>query len=70
MHEIAESDSVQPPPPKKRIEVMTREVRRAHGSADTLAELGSRETLQEASPFGNGGRRAVLHVLSRSLSVL
>jgi hypothetical protein len=30
-----------------------------HAGADSLAELGSREGLQEALPFRNGGRRAV-----------
>jgi hypothetical protein len=57
-------------PFKKRLEVAAREVRHAHGSPDALAESGSREAFREASPFSNGGGRAVLHMLSRSLSVL
>jgi hypothetical protein len=52
--EVVKRDGGQFRPPTKRLEVTTREVRRPHGGADSLAELGSREALQESSPVGNG----------------
>jgi hypothetical protein len=44
--EVVERDGGKLQPPKKWLEVTTREVRRAHAGAHTLAELGSREALQ------------------------
>ena len=64
--EVVKPDGGQFRPPTNRLEVKTREVRHPHGGADTLAELGSHVGLQEALPFGNGGRGAELHFLSRS----
>jgi hypothetical protein len=61
--QIVEPDGEQSCPHWRQLEVTTQEVRRDHGGADTLAELGSREALQLASPFGNTSAPAFLYAL-------